>query len=116
MKHRNPAAYPLAVAMCFILSACGSLFLAPKSVTEKVAAAYITHTAVINATTNALNAGDITSQDAEHVLKLATDSRQVLDAAAAALQAGDTKTAEAKVALATTVLLELQAYLREHGG
>lgn len=109
---RNPAAFPLAVAMCFILSACGSLFLAPKSTTEKLAAGYIAHTAVLKATTNALNAGDISSSDAEHVMVIAKESRTFLDAAQVALTAGDPKTAEGKLALATTILTELQEWLR----
>ena len=111
---RNPATFSLTVAMCFILSACGSLFLAPKSTSERLAAAYITHTSVLNATTNALLAGDISSTDAEHVLKIATESRQFLDAAQVALTAGDIQSADGKLALATSVLTELQAYLRTH--
>ena len=116
MKYRlSPVTMLLGPLMASILVACGTLFVTPKSVTEKIAAAYVTHTAVLTATTNAVNAEELSSADAAQVLTIATESRKVIDAARVALTAGDTKTAEGKLALATSVLLQLQTYLRDHG-
>lgn len=96
-----------------LLAACAQLGLAPAStLTERLAYAYGTHTAVLQATTSSLDAGDIKSEDAERILKIADQSRQALDAAKLAIGAGDTQTAEGRLQLATAILIELQAYLR----
>ena len=99
--------------VCWVLAACTSLLVTPKTFNEKLAAGYIVHTAVLRAATVSLNAGDISSADAQQVLKIATDAREVLDAAKLASGAGDTATAEGKLALATVLLTELQTFLRE---
>lgn len=103
----------IGVVVCWVLAACASLMVSPQSFSEKLAAGYIVHTSVLKAATVSLNAGDISSADAQQVLKIATDAREVLDAAKLASGAGDIATAEGKLALATTILTELQAFLRE---
>jgi hypothetical protein len=99
--------------LILLLSGCAQLGLAPaQNFDQKLAYAYGTHTAVLNATTASLNGKSITSADAEQVLKLANESRTLLDAARAAAGAGDPSTANGKLALATSILTQLQAYLR----
>jgi hypothetical protein len=46
------------------------------------------------------------------VLKLADESRALLDAARAAAKVGDPTTANGKLVLATSILTQLQTYLR----
>lgn len=103
---------PLVLIVLAGLAACGTLFVAPQSFSEKLAAGYLAHTAVVTATTNALNAGDISSADAEHVAKIAAEARSVLDAAKLANDAGDVKTAQGRLSMALSVIAELQTYIR----
>lgn len=73
---------------------------------------YGTHTAVLTAATDSLEAGDIGTQDAQRVLRVADEARTALDAARVAAGAGDATTAEGRLQLATALLAELQTYLR----
>lgn len=96
-----------------VLVGCASLGMAPaQTFDQKLAYAYGTHTAVVQAATQALNDKTITSTDALQVLKLADESRALLDASRAALAAGDPATANGRLALATQILVQLQSYLR----
>lgn len=113
MKQKSLTLGVVGVLVCWVLAACTSLFVAPQSISEKIAAGYIVQTAVLKSATVSLNAGDISSDDAQHVLKIATQAREVLDAAQLATSAGDIKTAEGRLTLATSLLVELQAFLRE---
>jgi hypothetical protein len=110
----GPALLGLFVMIC--MCACAQLGLvAPKTFTEKLAAGYIAHTAVLTSATAALDAGDIKSADAEEVLKIANESRKVLDGAKLANAAGDIQTAEGRLTVATAILTQLQTFLREKG-
>ena len=103
------------IAFLLLLAACAQLGLAPaSSLDQRIAYAYGTHTAVLESTTAALEAGDIGIEDAQRVLKVADQSRQALDAAKLALNAGDVQTAEGRLQLAVSLLTELQTYLRSH--
>ena len=84
----------------------------PQNSTERLAIAYNVHTSVLQGTTDSLNAGDITSADAEQILGLADESRALLDAARIALEGNDVSTGEGKLNLAMALLSELQLYLR----
>jgi hypothetical protein len=96
-----------------LLVGCAALGIAPaQTFDQKLAYAYGTHTAVVQAATQALNDKTITSTDALQVLKLADESRALLDASRAALKVGDPTTANGKLVLATSILTELQTYLR----
>ena len=113
--NRHPFAAVTAAYFCFLLLAgCASLGLAPASTfDQRLAYAVSQNAAVRTAAANALDAGDIQLADAQSVLKLTDEARTLLDAARVAAGAGDLSTAEARVALATTILVKLQAYLRE---
>lgn len=98
-----------------VLSGCASLGLAPaSSFSDRLAYAVGTHTAVLTAATQSLEAGEIGTEDATRVLKVADESRKALDAARIASDAGDVSTAEGRLQLATALLTELQTYLRSH--
>jgi hypothetical protein len=101
----------LLLPLLLVLSACAALAPA-KSFDDRLAYAYGAHTAVLAAAANSLSVHELSSTDAEQVLKLADDSRRVLDAARLAAGAGDVKTAEGQLALATNILTQLQTYLR----
>lgn len=99
-----------------LLAACTSIGIQPaKSFDQQLAYAYSSHTAVLDSASNALEAGDITTEDAETVLQLADQSRVLLDSARLAAGAGDVATAEGRLALATNVLEQLLTYLRTRG-
>lgn len=101
----------LLLPLLLVLSACAAL-TPPKSFDDRLAYAYGTHTAVLTAAARSVSAQEITSGQAETVLQLADESRQVLDAARLAAAAGDARTADGQLALATNVLTQLQLYLR----
>lgn len=99
--------------IAYLIAGCAQLGLeAPQSFEERLAYAVTQNAAARQAAANALNAGDIGKADAEYVLKTTDSGRELLDAAKVASGAGDIKTAEGRLSLATNVLTELQAYLR----
>ena len=111
--HSLKSYYFLLVLVC--AAGCAQLGLAPaQTFDQKLAYAYGVHTAVLNATTSALNAKTLKSTDAEQVQTLAGQSRQLLDAAKSASSVGDITTANGKLLLGTQILEQLQTYLRSH--
>jgi hypothetical protein len=114
MRRLRPTAMCMAV---ILLCACTSLGLAPaQTFNQKLAYAYGTHTAVLQATTASVTAGSLSSADASYVLKLADDTRTLLDSAATLAAQGDAIGANNKLALATAALTALQTYLNNHKG
>lgn len=92
-----------------LLTACAT----PQSIDQRIAYAYVSHTAVGQATAGSLAASEIASTDAESIIKIADESRLVLDSARVALGAGDMQTAEGRLLLATGVLEQMRDYLRK---
>lgn len=114
--HRIACLLSLLLLVTYVVAGCAQLGLATaKSFDERLAYAYGVNTAVREASTSALNAKTIASTDMEHVLKLTDEARGILDAARVASRVGDLQTAEARLLLATNILAELQAYLRNRG-
>lgn len=109
MKLRN-----LAIALLLTaLTACAQLGLAPaESFADKLAYGYGVHTAVLATATNAVNDRTLTSADGNEVLKLADESRGLLDAAKSLASDGNDQAASSKLVLATAILTQLQTYLR----
>jgi hypothetical protein len=104
----------LVIPFLFVLTACASLGLAPaSSFEERLAYAVSQNAAVRNAAATSLEVGDIDLEDARTVLKITDEARTLLDAARVASGAGDLSTAEARLSLATTLLVKLQQHLRE---
>lgn len=102
--------------LVLILSGCSALGLAtPKGFDQSLAQAYSVHTAVVQATTAAVNSGAITSAEATQVQAQTISSRALLDAAKAAETAGNTAGANSDLTLATAALTALQQYLNSHG-
>lgn len=105
----------ISVPAAVMLPACTTLGLAPAStISQRVAQGYGVHTAVLVATRQSLEAGDIDAGDAQRVLTVADQARTALDAARLASTAGDPVTAEGRLQLAVSLLSELQNYLRTH--
>ena len=106
----------VSVPVALVVTGCESMGIQPaKSFDQNLAYAYSSHTAVLEAASNALEAGSLTVEDAEAVLALADQSRVLLDSARLAAGAGDVTTAEGRLALATNVLQQLVAYLNARG-
>lgn len=113
MRSIVPAYFSYLLVAALMLTGCASLGLEPaKSFDETLAYTVSQNAAARQAAANALDAGSIDLSDAQFVLKTTDNAREFLDAAKVASGAGDIKTAEGKVALAKTVLTELQSYLR----
>ncbi len=97
------------------LTSCAQLGVAPaRSFDQRLAYAYGTHTAVLEAAAAGVRAGALTPADGAAVLRLADQSRQVLDAARD-IETTNIKGAESKLALAAAILAELQEYLNKGG-
>lgn len=104
------------LALIAALAGCASLGLAtPKGFDQQLAEAYGVHTAVVSATATALSAGSISEADAVAIQGMEQNARALLDAAHAAETAGNTAGASSNLALATTALTALQAYINSHG-
>jgi hypothetical protein len=107
IRHHVAAAF-----LCCLLSACATFGLAPaKSLSDRLAYGYATLSAVQYAAATATTAGELSYSDAEDVLKLADQSRALLDGAKAIL-ATEPEAAATKLNLAVTILTQLQAHLR----
>lgn len=105
--------FVLAVGVAMTLSGCAGFGVEePQGFRDRAVFAEQTVNGVIAATTSSLNAGAIKSVDAEYVRKSANEARSFLLAAESAYDAGDVSTAEARLSLATTVLLKLQSYVK----
>lgn len=101
------------VPLLFILTACASIGLAPASrFEERLAYAVAQNAAVRNAAAASLERNELALEDAQRVLKITDECRTALDAARLAAGAGDATTAEGRLQLATSILVNLQAYLR----
>ena len=109
MKRLHFASYALFVLLC----ACAQLGIeTPKTFNERVAYAHESVNGAVTSATNSLNAGAISSADAEYVRVSAVNTRTLIAAAEAAYGAGDINTAEGRLALAETILRQLQAYVK----
>ena len=98
-------------ALFLILTACASLGVpAPKTFADKVSYANSTLTAVVNATSTSLEAGQLSVAEAKSVREIATQARALLDSARAA---SDANVANQNLTLAITVLEQLQTYLNQ---
>ena len=98
------------------LGACASLGIAPaESLDQKIAYAKGIDTSVLTASTASLRAGEISSDDHEHVIKIADQAKAILDSAQL-LAGSDPQAAGDKLKLANTMLVELQAYLSARKG
>lgn len=115
MRERNPrevwATLAIIVAACAIIGACQA-FQTPESVDQRIAYAYGTHTAVMNAAAASVEQGAISADQGEDILAIADRALVILDGSRRALALGDLRQAETQLALALGVLGELQSYLR----
>jgi len=96
--------------MMLLIAACAA-FAPAKSFDQQMAYAYGTHTAIVQAATASLTAGSLSATDGDAVLKLALQSRAILDGAKVAAGMGDMTTAQGQLALAINILTELQTFL-----
>lgn len=113
----TPRTATIYAALLLCLSACASLGLEPaQGLTERIGYAYAATDALVQSTTTALDARTITSEEALYVRQTAVRTRDLLQSAEAVHAAGDTGTAEARLALAQAVLRELQSYVTRQKG
>lgn len=95
-----------------VMHGCTALGLQqPESFDQRYAYALSQTSALRLAATEALQLHQITSADAEYVLKVTDQSRALLDRAREAYQFGDQLKGKSQLEVATSVMLELQRYL-----
>jgi hypothetical protein len=99
------------LAMLAILMAGCAAWEQPRTFEQQLAYAYGTHTALLESAANAVELGTLSPDDAGQVLRIADESRVLLDASRAAAGVGDVRTAEGQLALATNLLTQLQTYI-----
>lgn len=111
--------YPLRLPLfltLILLASCAQLGLAPaQSFDQKLAYAEQVDTAVLTASTAALRAEQISSDDHAKVIAMADQAKGLIDSAKL-LSTTDPTGANAKLALATSVLTQLQQYLNSRKG
>lgn len=101
------------VPLLLILTACAHLGLAPaSSFEERLAYAVSQNAAVRETAAVSLERNELALEDARRVLKITDEVRTALDAARLAAGAGDVSTAEGRLQLATSILTNLQIFLR----
>lgn len=113
----------LALIFMLALAGCAAMGLEEaKSFADRLAYAEGMNTALRDASSDALANHEISSQDIEHVILINSRVKELLGTVRA-LKDTDPSTAEAKLLLATTLLTDLQNYLRvkgvkktQHGG
>jgi hypothetical protein len=105
----------LAVMALSICAACASVGVPPADTfNKKLAAGYVTVSAVADAATSAVNSGAITKADAAGVLAAVKAVEQGLDTAAS-IHATDAAAGDTKLQTAIQALTALQAYLASKG-
>lgn len=87
----------------------------PKTFNERLAYALAQNTALREAATVSLQAGQLSADDAEYVLELTDRSRTLIDTAQFAYDGGDLTTAEGRLQLVLGVLTQVQTYLNSKG-
>ena len=100
--------------VALFIGGCES-FTKPQGFEQRVAYSYGTYTAVVNTAAHGTEIGTLSTSDAETTLDMARNARQLLDLAHAAYKRGDEIEANDRLALALTVLTELQRYLERRG-
>jgi len=117
MKYPSPRQYAgitAASLLVFFMLGCSSVGLAPaQNMEQRIAYAYATNFGLRNSAATALNGGRIEAKEAGAALEITNQARTLLDAARMANGVGDTKTAEARLVLALSVLQALQNRLNE---
>jgi hypothetical protein len=105
------------LALCLIVVAgCANLGLVqPQSFDQQIAYAFGVHTAVLETASAEVSAKSLSVADGNQVLRLADQSRTLLDSAKE-LETNDLATAQGKLTLATTILTQLQNYLQKFKG
>jgi urease accessory protein UreF len=105
--------YAAYAVLCTVLVGCASLGLPQaQNFEQRWAYATATHTAVMSAAAASVRAGELSKEDGAQVLRLADESKALLDAAELIADSGDETAANQKLLLATAILQQLQNYLR----
>lgn len=105
--------FGVSIALLWVVIACTNMGLqSPTTFDDKLAYAYGVHTAVLDTAAIEVDNKTLTPSDGNTVLKLADQSRTLLDSARV-LSATDPKTANGKLILASQILTQLQTYLKK---
>lgn len=101
--------------MVLLFAGCAALGLpTAKGFDQQLGEAYGVHTAVLQTIAVGTASGQLSSVDAVSINGIAVNSRVLLDSAKAIETAGDQAGAQSKLAMATSLLTQLQTYLNSH--
>lgn len=104
---------PFVSALLILLTACALLGVEKaQTFNQSLAYVYGTQTAVAQQLAEKTRSGLISSDDNSRFVRLVEESKQIADGARSAMQDGDTSTAEGKLNLARSILVEVDAYVR----
>ncbi len=104
----------LAMVLAIVLAACATF--GGLSLDEKLGAAQISVTNVVKAATTAVQAGTLSSANAQSVLNMAQGAKDIIATARADEAAGNTTGASTELTLATSALTALQTFLNDKAG
>lgn len=108
----RPRYAPFYALLLVLVTACAALGVAtPQTFNERLAAGYVTTTAVRNATADLLTAGKLTASDAGNIGQQADNARTGLDLARQ-IHATNPPAGDAKLDAVVNGLAALQAYLQ----
>lgn len=102
-----------AIGLFFALLAGCALFnfASPNTWNERLAYAYSLETGAANAITAQAESGQLTRNEANDLVDIVANAKSLTDGARDAMRGGDTTTAEGKLRLARSILIEINDYL-----
>lgn len=104
-----------ALSLLFALLAGCALFglESPNTWNERLSYAYTLETGAANAIEAQSNSGQLTRDDANKLVDIVQNAKALTDGARDAMRGGDATTAEGKLRLARSILVEINEYLGE---
>lgn len=113
---RTPSYLSVIVVWLLGVAACSTVGLVtPKTFEETYVAAVMADTTVLQAIPNAMRTHQLTSANAEHLIKVVADAKMAMDEAHEIYKTGNTAGANVKLTYAVTILHAAETLLANKG-